>query len=342
MFDISLIIPVFNTEAYLSRCLNSILRQEFTGTFEVIVLEACSTDKSLEKLKGYEENYNNFKLVRHPQRVPLSTSRIVGMNLARGNYIMHVDSDDWILPESLQMIYNELISFPDVDVHVFNYITTDLNSKVKYNKIITREIVTNEKERVKKYFLSTVWNKVVKRDLLHDLLYGNYPVTIEEDLIYSSEILSKAKRIRLSKSIFYSYFDNFSSLTKTIKPIEYLEMRSHQLAVLKKIFYKYNCSDNFVKFVLHYFEKGIYIQLTRAHLFGDSMSSSFVLQLKMLREIGLLSDNSIRKIELSINNKLISYLNFIKLIGIRHFLGLLKIKLFKKLYLIILLLELTS
>lgn len=326
MVDISIIIPVYNTGIYLGRCLNSIFSQSFKGSFEVIVLDANSTDNSVEILEDFEKIYKNFTLIKHSKREKLSTSRYIGMNYAKGNYIMHVDSDDWLLSGSLQTIYNELMEYPDVQIHVFNYISTDSNNRIKFSPIVNQEFITSNKNLVQKYFLSTVWNKIIKRELALDLIYGNYPVTVEEDLIYSSEILLKGEKIRISKSCIYSYFDNLGSLTKTIKPTEYLGMRAQQLEILKEIFNKYESSDAYKKFILKYFEKGIYIELARVHLFGGYFVNNIDEQLRKLIKIGLLSDNSIKRIIISINNQWLSYFYFVKYVGLRHFIGLIKIK----------------
>jgi glycosyltransferase involved in cell wall biosynthesis len=329
MFDISIVIPVYNTGVYLPRCLNSIFSQSFTGSYEVIVLDACSTDNSVEVLEDYEISYKNFKLIRHTKREALSTSRATGMNLARGNYIMHVDSDDWLLSGSLQIIYDELMKYPDIQVHVYNYVSTDSNGNIKFNPRVIQEFMTIDKNLVRTYFLSTVWNKIIRRDLAFDLIYSNYPVTVEEDLIYSAEILLKAETFRLSKSYIYSYFDNSSSLTKTIKPTIYLGKRAQQLEILKEIFDKYDSDNDNKEFLLKYFERGIFIELTRLHLFGGHVGNDINEQFSELINIGLLCENSLKRIKLSINSQWISYYYFVKIVSWRHFFGLIKIKYLK-------------
>jgi glycosyltransferase involved in cell wall biosynthesis len=319
---ISIIIPVYNTSPYIVRCLDSIFKQSLNDNIEVIVMEAGSTDNSLAVLEEYKILQNSFQIIKHEKRVPLSTSRKVGMNAANGEYIMHLDSDDWLLDNCLQLLIDELKIFPDVDIHVFNYNVTDAFKKTVEFALIKDELIVNNKISVKKYFLSTVWNKVIKRALTQDLIYDQRPVTIEEDLIYSVEIFFKAKKIRLSRSSFYSYYFNNSSLTKTIESIHYLEMRVQQLEVINELFTKYNPQNSLRKFVLNYFEKGIYIELSRIYLYNKMNIGNKDLFIKKLDKVGLLNINSLKRITKSLHNKYYCFWSFFLFSGYKHFFGL--------------------
>lgn len=319
---ISIIIPVYNTSLYIVRCLDSIFKQSLNHNIEVIVMEAGSTDNSLAVLEEYKILHNSFQIIKHEKRVPLSTSRKVGMNLANGEYIMHLDSDDWLLDNSLQLLINELINFPGVDIHVFNYNVTDSFNKTVEVALIKDELIVNNKISVQKYFLSTVWNKVIKKALTQDLIYDERPVTIEEDLIYSLEIFFKAKKIRLSRSSFYSYFYNNNSLTKTIESIHYLEMRVQQLEVISELFTKYNPQNSLREFVINYFEKGIYIELSRIYLYNKMNISNKDLFIKKLDKVGLLNIISLKRITKSLHNKYYCFWSFFLFSGYKHFFGL--------------------
>ena len=111
----SIIVPVYNTSAYLVECLDSILGQSFHD-FEVICIDDGSTDGSLQILKHYAVTDNRIKLVSVPNG-GVSAARNLGMSLAQGDYLMFVDSDDWILPGALELLSKEvdgfdLIAFP--------------------------------------------------------------------------------------------------------------------------------------------------------------------------------------------------------------------------------------
>ena len=107
---ISIIVPVYNVERYLVRCLDSIFTQDFSGNFEVIAIDDKSTDMSLSILKAYQLTETRLIIIEHDVNEKLTKTRADGMNAANGEYVMHVDSDDWILPGTLQKLYSKCIN----------------------------------------------------------------------------------------------------------------------------------------------------------------------------------------------------------------------------------------
>ena len=102
--EISVITAVYNRESYLGRTINSLLKQTFTS-WELIAIDDGSTDESLKILTGFQENYENIKVVTQNHK-NLSESKNSGINLSRGKYITFLDSDDEILPTHLETRYN--------------------------------------------------------------------------------------------------------------------------------------------------------------------------------------------------------------------------------------------
>ena len=92
---ISIIVPVYNVEPYLSRCLDSILNQTFAG-FECILVDDCSTDNSPAICDEYARTDRRIRFIRNQQNQGSSLSRQIGLMQAVGDYILFVDSDDWI------------------------------------------------------------------------------------------------------------------------------------------------------------------------------------------------------------------------------------------------------
>lgn len=104
MIKLSIIIPVYNTEAYLSRCLDSCLHQDLPmDQYEIIAVNDGSTDRSLEILKLYESNHQNIKVLSQNNQ-GLSVTRNNGVAIAKGKYFWFVDSDDWIKENCLQSL----------------------------------------------------------------------------------------------------------------------------------------------------------------------------------------------------------------------------------------------
>ena len=107
--NISIIVPVYNVEKYLVRCLDSIFTQNFSGTFEVIAVEDASTDNSLKVLKSYQAKEHGLKVIEHRINKNLSLARATGVSACSGDYIMHVDSDDWLLSNALENLYAKFV-----------------------------------------------------------------------------------------------------------------------------------------------------------------------------------------------------------------------------------------
>ena len=115
MKKISLIVPVYNVEDFVARCLNSLLEQNMSyEDYEIIIVNDGSTDSSLEIIQPYLEKYPNCKLIDKPNG-GLSSARNAGLNVALGEYIWFVDSDDFIMPNLLDDLYKECSS-NDLDV----------------------------------------------------------------------------------------------------------------------------------------------------------------------------------------------------------------------------------
>lgn len=129
--DISIIIPVYNVEKYLIRCLDSVFKQKFSGSIEVIAVDDASTDNSLSLLYEYQKEENRLQIVEHKVNQKLSVARLTGMKKSTGEFVMHVDSDDWLQDNSLESLYLKCREV-DADVVVYNYIKEDSFGKNIY------------------------------------------------------------------------------------------------------------------------------------------------------------------------------------------------------------------
>ena len=102
--SVSVIVPVYNVEIYIRQCVDSLLNQTFQD-FEIILVDDASPDSSVEICKKFYGNNEKIHLVRHEKNRGLGAARNTGIKRARGKYICFVDSDDFILPETLEMLF---------------------------------------------------------------------------------------------------------------------------------------------------------------------------------------------------------------------------------------------
>ena len=107
MSKISIIVPVYNVESYLSNCIDSILNQTFKD-FELILVNDGSTDKSLEICKHYK-NMDDRIFIIDKKNGGLSSARNAGLDIIKGEYIGFVDSDDYIHPQMYELLYKQII-----------------------------------------------------------------------------------------------------------------------------------------------------------------------------------------------------------------------------------------
>ena len=117
MPKITVIIPIYNAELYLERCIDSIVNQSFKD-IELICVNDGSTDNSEQIIKKYQDNHNNIILISKKNE-GVSAARNIGLEKSNSDYIYFVDADDWLSPDCLESIYNAAIS-SQADIIYFN------------------------------------------------------------------------------------------------------------------------------------------------------------------------------------------------------------------------------
>lgn len=161
----SIIIPVYNVEKYISECLNSVYSQEFEA-FEVIAIDDGSADNSGNILDKYKADFHDKTTVIHQANQGQSAARNLGIQKATGDYILFIDSDDWIEPKTLQILY-EKIKENSYDMLGFN------NQKVYEDGIVDK---THDFMHFAEYRGSGIdyLNKYIKKKILHLQLFGYF------------------------------------------------------------------------------------------------------------------------------------------------------------------------
>ena len=237
---------------------------------------------------------------------------------------MHLDSDDWLLPNAVQYICKKTKE-SSCDTLVFNYVKDTSSGFVSKVRISHEDLVETDKMKIKQHFLSTCWNKVTKRSLLSNLIYGSIPLTIEEDLIYSMEVLLRSNVFYFSSEYIYSYFLNIDSLTHTILPCKYLESRPSQITLINRIFEKYNYNEMYNKFIYNYIEKGIHLELSKIYFIEKSSFLKSEIILSSIKELNLLSADVMYRINLSFKSRFFNLLFLYTKLGYKYFLRTLAI-----------------
>ena len=223
----SIIVPVYNTEKYLNKCINSILDQTYKN-FELIIIDDGSTDRSPAICDVYAQNDERIKLV-HQANCGHTKAREAGLLLATGEYVFFVDSDDWIEPDALDTI-NKSVVKTDADIVTFDSYFCHDDKKVKYHQLAPSGVY--DKKGLLKFIYpkmiysgrffyfgvyASMWNKVFRRSILApNLLNVDKKIRIGEDGVTTFATFLDAQKVCvLGKTYLYDYRDDNISITRS-------------------------------------------------------------------------------------------------------------------------------
>ena len=215
MLDVSVIIPVYNTEKYLAACVDSILQQAHV-TLEVILVDDGSTDASARLCDQYAEKYDNVKAI-HIQNSGPATAKNEGMRHARGNYIALTDSDDKMMPLMLHKMVTAGYA-NDADIVCCNYKQVDEQGRVSHLNATNQRYVLNHEEGLVHFFskdkiYSQCWTKLYRRQMLADHHIENDPgLRTDEDFIFNIRAFVHAQTTVIVDEPLYEYTHRENSL----------------------------------------------------------------------------------------------------------------------------------
>jgi glycosyltransferase involved in cell wall biosynthesis len=222
---VTIIVPVYNTEKYLNRCIDSIIDQSFRD-IEILLINDGSEDNSLNILYEYANKDDRIKIVNQENK-GLSAARNVGIKLAAGEYVLHVDSDDYIKPNMCEVMYNEAKKY-NADIvtsHVyFSYPNKTVIKREPYKKVcgFNDFLLLFATRRG----INSVWNKLIRRNLYILNNIEHYEdISLGEDSSALLRLVVFASCIVTVDSVFYHYDIKSSSMTgnKNKRIIEYIQ-----------------------------------------------------------------------------------------------------------------------
>ncbi|MPQ42294.1 glycosyltransferase [Clostridium tarantellae] len=253
---VSVIVPVYNVEKFLRRCMDSLISQAFKD-IEIIAINDGSTDKSLEILREYEEIDSRVKVI-DKENSGVSKCRNIGIDVSKGEYIMFVDSDDWIDTDMIENMYYKALE-EKADLIMCTYTREFINhSKERVIKLPSTKIYDDEevkKELLRKLVgpinkelaspdqldvLGTIWGKLYKTENIksNKLVFIDLAVigSAEDTLfnIYTFNCLKKV--VFINRPMYHYWKGNSESITSKYNP---------NLKEQRKAFFKY--IDNFIK-----------------------------------------------------------------------------------------------
>lgn len=213
--DISIIIPVYNTEKYLKRCIDSIISQQ-NVTMEIILVDDGSTDTSPQICDEYTDKCENI-LVLHIANSGPATAKNEGMRIARGDYIALTDSDDAMKPDMLGEMLRAAHEHK-ADIVCCNYLQIDEKGNISHKEYSNQTIVLNHEQGLihllsKDKIYSQCWTKIYRRDFLttNDIKNEN-GLRTEEDFIFNIKAFCKCETSVIVDKPLYIYTHREQSL----------------------------------------------------------------------------------------------------------------------------------
>jgi glycosyltransferase involved in cell wall biosynthesis len=246
---VSVIVPVYNVEKYLSRCIDSILSQTYKN-LEIILVDDGSTDNSPMICDDYKNKDSRIRVV-HKKNEGVSVARNTGLDLANGTYISFVDSDDWIEPNLYERVIT-CINEKKADIVKYHYVVEEngvsKNTGCNYNYTG----FVDKKELISILLAAKIqgecWSYVFKKELLSKSLRFENNIIYGEDILFTVELFLIANSIYFVEDSFYHYFQsNDGSVTKNAnKAIEIIKTICIVYEKQKMIYKKYDELNNIV------------------------------------------------------------------------------------------------
>lgn len=255
---ISVIIPVYNSESTIIRCLTSIMNQTYEN-FEIIIIDDGSSDNSMRIIEKKYDNEKKIKIIKTDNH-GVSHARNIGLDNMTGDYVVFVDSDDYI---GTNMFYTliEYVNKYKVDMVLYDSIFENssgefikiveknitpnriLNKKEIVNNVLSwmygntdKELINNAKKNYKDLYMdcyNAPWQAMYKKSLIEDLRFDER-LNIYEDLLFNVQIITKCNSLVYIDSALYHYVCNSSGSLATMYHSNYIEMKLLLYDIMKK------------------------------------------------------------------------------------------------------------
>lgn len=235
---VSIIIPVYNVENYINRCIESVLLQTYTN-LEIIIINDGSTDNSLRYISKFQ--YDNRIIIINKRNGGLSSARNAGLNVATGKYIYFLDSDDYIRKDAISVLVAHM------EKGEFDFICFNVAFFDERNKFTKKEFIHNEKEIIGNKLIinnflngleikTTVWSKFYLASFLYRSELEFEEGIINEDYLFTLQTCLTASRVKLIPDTLYFSMQRVGSITRDIKKeniTDYLVIKNRIIEIFK-------------------------------------------------------------------------------------------------------------
>lgn len=238
MAKVSVIVPVYNVEKYLKRCLDSLINQTLSD-IDIICINDGSKDSSLQILEQYAQKDSRI-VIYNQENSGLSVARNTGLEHASGEYIGFVDSDDWVDLDFYEKLYNSAKN-NNADIAVADFIREHPNKKPKRLKLKEEKIYTTPEDKFmicKVHREGCVWNKIYRTEFIKSINLKFVPKMYYEDRDFTIRSLYFSKKLVTTPNTYYRYFVNPKSIVNKrqnyIQDEHYILVRQQVLQFIRE------------------------------------------------------------------------------------------------------------
>lgn len=232
MIKFSIIVPIYNVEKYLLKCLDSLVNQTYSN-IEIICINDGSPDNSLQILEEYASKDNRIKIINQENQ-GLSGARNTGLKNVTGDYVLFIDADDWLELNSCEILHNTIKNYGEVDVIQYQYKMIS-KKNIDYSE---KHFKDNEMffalDRLEKFFgncpFPTCWNKTYRYEFLKqkNIIFPGNVKACFEDVIFGVNLYRYNPKILVINDYLYNYYqDNQNSICKSDF---YKKLQLHKIA----------------------------------------------------------------------------------------------------------------
>lgn len=239
MNDVTIVIPVYNSEKYIERCINSILNQTYQNV-DILVINDGSIDRSEEILNSFVTKYKNIKVINQ-ENIGVAKTRNKAIKLANTEYIMFVDNDDFIDNDYAET-YLKKIQFTKADIVIGGYRRVNVENKVLFKQKLSNTSWS-------KYIVLAPWAKIYRRDFLLKNNINFLDYQIGEDVYFNLSAYAKHPKIEIINYIGYNWFFNTKSVSNTTQ--RGIKKDIDIRFLLNKIIDEYNDKDDLLQYYLY-------------------------------------------------------------------------------------------
>lgn len=270
--SISIIIPVYNVAPYIRRCLESVMSQDAVeADVECILVDDCGQDNSMEIAREMMAEYQgsvHFHVVAHNNNLGLSVARNTGLEHATGDYVLFVDSDDYLLPDSLCYLLDGQRRYPDVDMIVGNVKDWNGNLVLHLDEdacLLNDPDVFFGKMLHHQIYLHA-WNKLIRRSVLVEHNIRFIKGILFEDQSWSYMLFSHLSSVLLMSKETYFYTCNPASIINSVYTQKKVDMVIHSYTVSSNFLldhrpdgsrYRRNMTVDYLLFIANYILNGV-------------------------------------------------------------------------------------